>query len=75
MLKLDSHESFVEMMMMTCVGSVRYKVRYDSQETETFLPTRGIRQGDPLSPYLFLLCAEGLSSLLRYEEAGGIEGI
>ena len=61
---------------MSCVSLVRYKVRFNSHDTDSFTPTRGIRQGDPLSPYMFLLCAEGLSSLLEFEkEAGGIEGI
>jgi hypothetical protein len=63
-------------LMMACVTSVKYQVRFNSEETEMFVPTRGLRQGDPLSPYLFLLCAEGLSSLLLYEEeVGGIDGV
>jgi hypothetical protein len=62
--------------MMTCVRSVRYQIRFNSDETDMFSPMRGLHQGDPLSPYLFLLCAEGLSSLLLHEEeVGGIDGV
>jgi hypothetical protein len=75
MKKLGFSDGWIDLMMAR-VTSVSYKVRFNSTETDSFAPTRGLRQGDPLSPYLFLLCAEGLSStLLHEEEVGGIEGV
>jgi hypothetical protein len=63
-------------LIMECVSSVQYQVRVNGTESARITPSRGLRQGDPLSPYLFLLCAEGLSSLLKYEEeAGNIIGV
>ena len=50
---------------MNCLSSVTYSVLFNGSPTESFSPSRGIRQGDPLSPYIFLLCAEGLTTLLR----------
>jgi hypothetical protein len=64
MLKLGFHNVFVS-MIMRCVTSASLLVRVNGVLTESFRPTRGIRQGDPISPYLFLLCAEGLSCLLK----------
>ncbi|CAN6335307.1 unnamed protein product, partial [Urochloa humidicola] len=65
MSKLGFSEGFVN-LIMKCVESVKFSVRVNGHFSEMFSPNRGIRQGDPISPYLFLLCAEGLSSLLKF---------
>ncbi|XP_074308855.1 uncharacterized protein LOC141643553 [Silene latifolia] len=62
--------------VMLCVRSVTYAVTINGSYTECFKPQRGLRQGDPLSPYLFILCAEVFSSMIRREmEMGNLHGI
>ncbi|GKV22985.1 hypothetical protein SLEP1_g32779 [Rubroshorea leprosula] len=62
--------------VMTCVRTVEYSVLINGCPTKKFTPSRGIRQGDPLSPFLFLLCAEGLSALLsRAIRRGDLKGL
>ncbi|CAM8948104.1 unnamed protein product [Rhodiola kirilowii] len=62
--------------VMRCVRSVSYVVKVNDQLTEEFKPARGLRQGDPLSPYLFLLCTEVLNAkLLSSLNKGEISGV
>jgi hypothetical protein len=64
MTKLGLADGFVN-TMMRCIRSVSFSMRVNGQLSNPFKPSRGIRQGDPILPYLFLICLEGLSSLLR----------
>lgn len=57
--------------IMICVRSVRYSVKVNGEVLECFKPSRGLRQGDPLSPYLFLFVAEGLTRIMQKEVENG----
>ncbi|XP_074348430.1 uncharacterized protein LOC141687156 [Apium graveolens] len=69
------HDWWVQ-LVLKCVSSVNYTITHEAREMGPVVPSRGLRQGDPLSPYLFILCAEGLSVLIRkYESNQLIKGI
>jgi hypothetical protein len=51
-------------LIMVCVRTVTYAVLVNGVPYGQIFPSRGLCQGDPLSPYLFLLVAEGFSSLI-----------
>jgi ribosome-associated protein YbcJ (S4-like RNA binding protein) len=62
--------------IMACVSSVSYSVLINGNLVGNINPLRGLQQGDPISPYLFLLCVETLSSLLfKVENKGFVTGV
>lgn len=75
MIKLGFCSWWVD-LVMRCVKIVSYYVFVNGSPSTIFMPGRGLRQGDPLFPYLFLMCEEAFSALLRKAEQGNrIHGI
>lgn len=72
MRRLGFRERWINLMMM-CVNTVSYSVLVNKEPNGRIFPTRGLRQGDSISLYLFLLCAEGLLAMLRLDANGGIQ--
>ncbi|XP_037496859.1 uncharacterized protein LOC105637737 [Jatropha curcas] len=75
MRKMGFSEKWIA-QILHCSSSVSYKVLHQGQVIGPIVPSRGLRQGDPLSPYLFIICTEALSRLIQAKEnAGAIHGI
>lgn len=75
MIRMGFNEKWVGWIMQ-CVTTVSFSVKLNGEPLPYFRPTRGIRQGDPLSPYLFLLVANCLSFLMENVVANeSIKGI
>ena len=75
MLRMGFSQSWVS-LISGCVRSVTYSILLNGQPHGFITPERGLRQGDPLSPYLFLLITEGLHALLaKAEMDGALRGV
>lgn len=56
---------------MKCVSIVSYSIVINGYPILVFYPSKGFRQGDPLSPYLFFICEKDLSTIIRKAESKG----
>ena len=75
MKKMGFCEAWVK-LMMGCISIATYSILINGEPQGNIVPTRGLRQGDPLSPYLFLLCTKAFHGLLKkVEDMGEIKGV
>lgn len=75
MTRLGFSPSWVRMVML-CATIMTYSFKLNDAPVGYVQLGMGVRQGDPLSPYLFVMCTKGLSALVtRAESLGALQGI
>ena len=73
--KLGFSQQWIQLVMQ-CVTTVTYSILANGAPTEKFKPNCGIRQGDPLSPYILIICTNILSCMLqKLEDSGMLKGV
>jgi len=52
-------------LVLNCISTASYSILVNGEPKGDIRPSRGIRQGDPLSPYLFIICSERLNRQIQ----------
>ena len=56
-------------LVLECISTVSYSILVNGEPKGDIRPSKDLRQRDPLSPYLFLLCSEGLNRMLQQADS------
>lgn len=67
----DTLYLYILFIKKNCISTVRFSILVNGEPAGFFSSSRGLRQGDPLSPFLFLVVMEALSRLLDRAVMGG----
>ena len=65
MLKRFNFPNILIEIIMSCITTITTSILFNGGSLEPFEPTREIRQGDPLSPYIFIMRMDFLSQLIQ----------
>lgn len=69
--KMGFDSSWIQ-MVMSCITTVDFFVIINGQTGNSFKPSRGLRQGDPISPYVFIIICDVLSAMINCAVGRGI---
>ena len=64
MRKMGFNEKWINLVMV-CVKTITYSILVNGEPCGMIHPTREIGQSDPFSPFLFILCTEGLNGMIK----------